>query len=118
MLKLFPAFFFAAFADVKPTVPARYHYDTVTTVRPNPGWNDDFERVNQTCSADSLFNENECVTACDDSFYACLRLCDSNRDCLKVCSDVQETCRTRCPCHAHCDKGCPCKSYKVNAISL
>lgn len=62
-----------------PTVPSMDHYDTVTTQKPNPGWNENFETVNQTCSADSLFNEKECVTSCDDTFHGCLRLCDYDR---------------------------------------
>ena len=79
MIAIFSALFLIGHSELIPTVPAMFHYDTVTTQKPNPGWNDNFEVVNQTCSADSLFNENECVTSCDDTFNGCLRLCDYDR---------------------------------------
>ena len=79
MIKILSILFSLGHSEMISTVPSMYHYDTVTTQKPNPGWNENFETVNQTCAADSLFNEKECVTSCDDTFHACLRLCDYER---------------------------------------
>ena len=99
-----------------------YGSDPPPTQRPNPGWNDDFHHLNQTCSADSMFNEAECVDTCDMEFVSCLSYCKDEDTaagrCIRTCSDDQEECRTRCPCHAHCTDGCPCKSYECKSCEV